>query len=111
VKEQLAFRCTQIEGLLDSFEDDIELLQLVDDLQRSFQAARQAIYFMDVQHLELAAPGSFTHGIDPWTVFLEVSRLGRIGETLDDLYTISLSLFLDLAQLGIQAERIALHLR
>jgi hypothetical protein len=111
VKQQLTFRCTQIEGLLDSLEDDIQLLQLVDDLQRPFQAARQAIYFMDVQHLELAAPGSFAHGIDPWTVFLAVSRLGRIGKHLDDLDAIALSLLLDLAQLGIQAEGVALHLR
>jgi len=59
---------------------------------------------VDVQHLELAAPGSFAHGIDPWAIFLAVSRLGRIGEHLDNLDPITLSLFLDLAQLGIQTE-------
>jgi len=40
VKQQLTFRSAQVEGLLDSLEDDIQLLQLVDDFQRPFQPAR-----------------------------------------------------------------------
>jgi len=73
VKQQLTFRCSKIKGLLDSFEDNVQFLQLVDDLKRLFQAARQAVDFVDIYHLELATSGSFTHGIDPWTVFLAVS--------------------------------------
>jgi len=33
VKQQLTLRCTQVEWLLDSLEDDIQFLQLMNDLQ------------------------------------------------------------------------------
>ena len=72
VEQKLAFRRAQVERLLDSLEEDFQLLQLVDDLQRPFQPACQAIYLVDIEYLELAAPGSFAHGVDPGAELLAV---------------------------------------
>jgi len=104
VKQQLAFWRAQVKGLLDSFEDDIQLLQLVDDLKRPFQPARQAVDFMDVKNFELAAAGILAHGIDPRTVLLTVSRLGWVCKDLDDLDAVAFCLLLDLSELSVQAE-------
>ena len=73
VEEKFALWSAQVKWLLDRFEIDVQRLQLVDDLQRTFQPACQAVNLMDIQDLELASPGGFQHGIDPGAEFLTIS--------------------------------------